>query len=111
MLENIPTTEDRLARGLAEIARLRKFTGTPSEFWSAFLAGAAGLVEAGRASLILKDPQAGSWKKLGDWAAGNSADRTAAAFTRSLVEVGERCVPAGSVAHVVETGASADTRN
>lgn len=111
MPDTVLTPEDRVARGLAEIARLRKFTGTPSEFWSAFLVAGAALAGAGRAALILKDTQAGSWKKLGDWAEGNAADRTAVAFNRALVEIGEKCVAPGSVAHVVESGAAGETRN
>src|SRR2546430_2171709 len=83
---------------LADFSRLRRFPGTPAEFWPAFLAAAGALIGAARAALILRDPkQPESWKKLGDWASNGHADRSVMTFTRQLTEIGERSLTQGSV--------------
>ncbi|MGV3775040.1 MAG: efflux RND transporter periplasmic adaptor subunit [Verrucomicrobiales bacterium] len=99
------------AKQLAEIARLRRFTGPPAEFWPGFLAAAAGVAGAARAVLILKDAASSQWKKLGEWAGSNQTDRTVLTFNRQLVEVGERCIKDGNIVQAIESSATPELKH
>lgn len=99
--------DEKISRSLADIGRLRRFSGAPAEFWPAFLASAAAISGAARAMLILKDAkQEGAWKKLGEWNDGGAADRTVLSFNRTLVDFGERASRQGSLIEAVEQAAT-----
>src|SRR3954469_4755183 len=87
----------KLERGLEEIARLRRFSGTPAEFWPAFIAAASAVATAERGLLILKDAKENNWKKLGEWAQNGHTDRTVLTFNRLLIDVAQRTSEAGTV--------------
>lgn len=109
MLNNPVNFDEKVNRSLADMARLRRFTGTPTEFWPAFLGSAALIAGASKGLLILKDPKGeGSWKKLGEWNDGAHADRTSMNFTRMLVDLGERCVRDGNAVQALEQSATPD---
>jgi multidrug resistance efflux pump len=109
MLNNPVTFDERVNRSLADMAKLRRFTGTPSEFWPAFLGSAAGITGATKGLLILKDAkQEGAWKKLGEWGDGTHADRTSMNFTRVLVELGDRAIRDGNAIQPLEQSATPD---
>lgn len=81
-----------LPQALDELARLRRFSGPPAEFWPAFMAATGRMIGACRGLLILRDPaQPDRLKKLSDWSANGHADRAVLAFTRMAPEIAERC--------------------
>ncbi|MEK7685427.1 MAG: HlyD family efflux transporter periplasmic adaptor subunit [Verrucomicrobiota bacterium] len=99
--------EETINRSLADLGRLRRFTGSPSEFWPTFLAAAATLAQATKGALILRDPnQPETWKKLGDWSSNGHADRSIVTFTRALGEIAERCSKEGNFVQVIENSAT-----
>src|SRR5690242_19747472 len=100
MLNAIP--EQQISRGLEELSRLRRFSGTPGEFWPSFVTAAAAVAGAEKAVLIIKDPKENTWKKLSESAASSSGERAVLTFTRHLIEVGQRSAEAGSVVLPIE---------
>ena len=88
--------QERVSRSLEEVSRLRRFSGTPPEFWPAFVSAAAGIAGAEKGILILKDPKDNGWKKLSEWSQAGHADRTTLTFNRHLIQIGEA---AGPTAH------------
>jgi biotin carboxyl carrier protein len=84
-----PATE--VQQALAELSRLRRFAGPPTQFWPTFIATAGALLGAVRGVLILRDKaQPENWKKLGDWSGNGHADRSVLTFTRVLTELAEQ---------------------
>ena len=74
------TEHDSVAGSLIEeLEQLRRFTGSPAEFWPAFLEKACLLVEARLAVLLAEADDGASWKHLGLWPDKN----------RSLLKVSE----------------------
>jgi len=102
---------DKTSRGLNEVSRLRKFSGTPAEFWPAFISAAGDLIGADRGILILKDQKESNWKKLSEWSNNGHADRTFLTFNRHLIDVGERTARDGNCAVSIEQTATADLRH
>lgn len=97
---------------LAEIARLRRFSGAPAEFWPAYLSAAAGLLGASRGILILKDHRPdGTWKKLSEWSHNGQPDRLALAFNRQLIEIGETVQKDGTALVPLEAASAAEARH
>ncbi|MDB6041263.1 MAG: Membrane-fusion protein-like protein [Verrucomicrobiales bacterium] len=93
---------------LKEIARLRRFTGPPAEFWPAFIAAASALAGAERGLLILKAPgdaKDHSWKKMSEWTQNGRADRTVLTFNQQLIEVGQKTAQTGSLLLEIEQSA------
>ncbi|HEV8542028.1 MAG TPA: efflux RND transporter periplasmic adaptor subunit [Verrucomicrobiae bacterium] len=97
--------------GLEEIARLRRFSGPPAEFWSGYIAAASGVAGADRGLLILKDNKENNWKKLGEWAQNGHADRTVLTFNRHLIEVAQRASESGTVLMAIEQAATPDLKH
>lgn len=98
MLNNPFLSEEAINRALAELGRLRRFGGSPAEFWPAFLSSSGELAGATKATLILRDPQANQWKKLSEWCGTGSSERVALSFTRELVGIAERTMKEGGSA-------------
>jgi hypothetical protein len=105
------TPGQQTTRGLDELARLRRFSGTPAEFWPAFIAAAAAVAGADKGVLILKDPKENTWKKLSESAASAHGERTVLTFTRHLVELGQRAAETGSAVLPIEQTANADLKH
>lgn len=104
-------TEDKLSRASGEVSRLRRFSGPPAEFWPAFVAAAGQLGGADRAVLILRDPKENNWKKLSEWSASQHTDRTVLAFTRHLIEIGQRASQEGVTLQAIEQTAATDLKH
>lgn len=104
-------TEDKLSRASSEVARLRRFSGTPAEFWPAFIAAAGQLGGSDRAVLILRDPKENNWKKLSEWSNNTQTDRTVLSFTRHLIELGQRASQEGALILPIEQTAAADLKH
>lgn len=100
--------DDKISRGLDEVSRLRRFSGTPSEFWPAFVAAAAGVTSAERGILILKDLKDNTWKKLSEWNASPHADRAVLSFNRALIELGEQSMREGNCLRQLEMSTTPD---
>src|SRR5688500_4730973 len=98
--------DEKVTHSLDEMSRLRRFDGTPADFWPAFLAAAGGIAGAEKGVLILKDQKDGAWKKLSEWTHSGHADRTGLTFSRHLVEIGEKAAREGSVIQVLEQAAT-----
>jgi hypothetical protein len=105
------TPEEQTSRGLDELSRLRRFAGTPAEFWPAFIAAAAAIAGAEKGVLILKDPKDNSWKKLSESAGSAHGERSVLTFNRHLVELGQRSVENGSALISIEQTANADLKH
>lgn len=109
MLNN--ASEQQTRRGLEELSRLRRFSGSPAEFWPAFINAAAALAGAEKGVLILKDPKENSWKKLGESTGGASGERVVLTFNRHLIDLGQRSAEKGVAVVVVEETANADFKH
>ncbi len=106
MLSDPAKTDSSVEGPLGELARLRRFTGTPADFWKAFLAAASEFAQASRSVLILRDAkQPERLKKLGDWSNNGHADRSAQAFTQVLAELTESALLNGGCKRELGTGA------
>jgi multidrug resistance efflux pump len=103
--------EDKFGRASAEVARLRRFSGTPAEFWPAFISAAGALANADRGILILKDPKENNWKKLSEWSQSGHADRTVLTFNRHVIELGQRALKEGSVQIAIEQTATSELKH
>lgn len=105
-----PTTEQIHAS--SELARLRRFTGTPAEFWPPFIEAAARLAGANRAAVLFRAPtDPVQWRKLAEAAAAGHADRSVLAFNNALVELATEAVDRETVLRMLEVTAVPDTRN
>lgn len=84
---------------MAELSELRRFSGTPAQFWAAFLSASGKLCSATKATLVLRDPkQPDTWKRLGDWSGPESKnDRLNGMFTRRLVDAAKSCESNGAL--------------
>ena len=100
--------QERVSRSLEEVSRLRRFSGTPPEFWPAFVSAAAGIAGAEKGILILKDPKDNGWKKLSEWSQAGHADRTTLTFNRHLIQIGEAAGADGTSLQAIEQTATAD---
>ena len=99
-------------RPLAELARLRFFSGPTADFWPAFLAAAATLAGTRQAVLLLKGSGvSGDWKKLGQWQTDQPGDRFSMAFSKRLAELAEECARAGALVQPVEGGSVGAARH
>lgn len=81
----------RLGSELAErAAALRRFDGSPQEFWPAFLELAGRTADAVRAVLIRKDTaDKGRWKQMAEWAAPDTTAAGLALFRNALLSLAE----------------------
>jgi hypothetical protein len=103
MLTNENQQKAALDTALREIERLRRFNGTPAEFWPAFLAATGTLADASRGLLILRDSnQPERLKKITDWSANGHADRSTLAFNRGIPQLAEEAVAKGSTIQILE---------
>src|SRR5437868_10443877 len=97
---------------LDELARLRRFSGPPAEFWPAFMAAAGSLIGACRGLLILRDPaQPDRLKKLSDWTSNGHADRAVVTFTRMVSEIAQQCAQDKSYLRAIENGPTPETHH
>src|SRR6476620_293397 len=107
-----PESNAALRNALDELARLRRFTGPPVEFWPAFMAAAGNLVGAARGLLILRDPaQPDRLKKLSDWSANGHADRAVMTFTRLAAEIAQRCAAEQTYINAIEPGPTPEIKH
>ena len=73
--ENQHSSAEKIVENLE---RIRRFEGTPAEFWPAFLEWSCGVSEAGMGVLLVKTKQDAAWKTLAFWPAeGRRALRSA----------------------------------
>jgi hypothetical protein len=111
MLTN-ETQRAALDDALREIERLRRFNGTPAEFWPAYLAATGTLAEASRGILILRDSnQPERLKKITDWSANGHADRSTLAFNRGIPQLAEEAVAKGSAIQILEQAPNPGTHH
>ena len=66
--------EDRMARVLEALERLRHFDGQPQEFWPAFLEAAAGLAQARFGFLLIRARDEKTWRTVSLWPAGGDGE-------------------------------------
>lgn len=97
METNLSGMDDRFAKASAELLALRRFPGTPKEFWPRFLAACAQLAQADAAVLLLGKPGAAPrWVKIGDWNAGPGGAPNRTSFNAFLEQGAERALAEGS---------------
>jgi multidrug resistance efflux pump len=102
-----PSHSEVLQQALAELSRLRRFTGAPTEFWPAFMAAVGTLISASRGLLILRDPaQPDRLKKLSEWSCNGHADRATLSFNRAIGEIVQRAVDLGTALVPLESSAT-----
>ena len=105
-----PTPTRPIQAWLDEIARLRSFAGTPSEFWPAYAALLARIASARRCLLVVGQPaQPGSLRKLAEWSDPSPADRCAITFGRMIPSLAADAMSSGDAAATVEPGVIPDT--
>ena len=97
METNLSGMDDRFAKASAELLALRRFPGTPKEFWPRFLAACAQLAQADSAVLMLGKPGGTPrWTKIGDWNSGAGAVKQRAHFSTTLEPSAERALKDGT---------------
>ncbi|MBM3879913.1 MAG: HlyD family efflux transporter periplasmic adaptor subunit [Verrucomicrobia bacterium] len=103
MLTRSTIAPDALDQALAELLRLRRFGGAPSEFWPALITALARLVQGRRGVLVLRDPTAPDrLRKLGEWTEDGQADRSVLAFSRCLPDLAQACAQQGHACQSLE---------
>ncbi|HOX01112.1 MAG TPA: efflux RND transporter periplasmic adaptor subunit [Candidatus Paceibacterota bacterium] len=99
MLAQPPPVSDELASALDELARLRRFSGPPVEFWPALIAMLTRLAGGSRGLLILREPvEPVKLKKLGEWSRNGTASRANMAFNACLSSLAEQSAQCGHAA-------------
>ncbi|HEY1172065.1 MAG TPA: HlyD family efflux transporter periplasmic adaptor subunit [Verrucomicrobiae bacterium] len=78
-----------------EAAKLRQFSGTPQEFWPAYLKLCGEMGGAARAVLIRKDSTDGRWKQLSEWSLPEASAAGLALFRNALLSMADECGAAG----------------
>ncbi len=97
MQSNVNGMGEEFQKPLGELLALRKFTGTPKDFWPRFLAASAQLASADAMVLILGSPdKKPRWTKIGEWTAGAGQPRLRTGFFSQLESAAERCLNEGS---------------
>ncbi len=93
---------------LRELSELRRFGGSPKEFWPGYLSQLAGLTCASHAVVLLHDPnQAGAWRKVAEWPANLAPSRFLQLFHSQLGDFAARGANlAGGLLTVLEPGAA-----
>jgi len=51
----------------SEAADMWRFTGTPAEFWQAFVAASGALIEGAAGVVLLRDRQTAAWRRIAVW--------------------------------------------
>lgn len=97
---------------LSELARLRRFTGTPAEFWPPFTDAAARLAGAHRGAVLFRaSAEPVQWRKIAEAPATGHADRSVLAFTNALDELANEALERDSVLRMLEVAPVPNTRN
>jgi multidrug resistance efflux pump len=91
------TPAEELAKALAELTELRRFAGTPKEFWHRLSIALAGLSSASRATILLKDSATGACRTIADWSPTGGPSRLAAVFATALQEIAAAAEKDGNV--------------
>lgn len=90
------------SRAVEALTDLRRFQGTPSEFWPAFVSAAARLIGASRGILILRDAAGPErLRKLSEWSVNGHANRSVLAFNRHIPELTEESIRTGQSLRVM----------
>lgn len=96
---------------LADLARLRQFSGSPSEFWTTFLAATARLIGARQAVLaVKKSVPIEVWQKMSQWTSPEPGDHLELLFNRQLLDLAENCARQGRVSRCLETSTEGATQ-
>lgn len=112
MLAHETKDQGRTRAALDELARLRRFTGPPAQFWPAFMAAAGQIIGACRGLLILRDPaEPERLKKLSDWSSNGHADRAIVTFTRMAADIAQRCAERQTYLEAIENGPTPNTKH
>ncbi len=112
MLGDKTKPPEMLDTAIEALTGLRRFTGSPGEFWPAFLSASARLIGASRGILILRDAsQPDRLKKLSEWSGNTPVDRSSSIFTRYLPELTADCVRAGQWLKALDSSSTEATRS
>ncbi|MCC6233851.1 MAG: efflux RND transporter periplasmic adaptor subunit [Verrucomicrobiales bacterium] len=92
-----PTTEpvafDAL---LAELRRLRRFSGPPTEFWPTLVQALSQVAGANRGMVLRRDPRAPEkLLKIAEWVPEGHADRAVQSYLRCLPDLTDLCLREG----------------
>jgi len=90
-----------------EAAQLRRFAGSPEQFWPAFLKLVATVAGAARAVLIRRDTADGRWKQLSEWAPSEAPTPGLAVFRGALLSIADECNASGTAKRVLGAEAKA----
>ena len=82
---------------MENLDRLRRFTGSPGEFWPAFIECSVQLLNAKRGILLVRETGQDSWKRLGLWPSETRGGRTAAALFSRAEELADETVHQGTI--------------
>ncbi|HZV34970.1 MAG TPA: hypothetical protein VFB72_10390, partial [Verrucomicrobiae bacterium] len=82
-------TPNNVDQALAELARLREFTGAPREFWPRFLAALHQLTQADNWVVLARKPGA-AWRRMLNWPAEAPPSAMLTAFSTRVEEFANR---------------------
>ncbi len=86
------------------IARLRSFGENAANFWKEFVAVASELVEAERASLLIRSTATAEWRRIGAAGENRPSASSVAKFNRRLPELASEAAAHGNVLSELEAG-------
>ena len=79
-----------------DLSELRRFSGSPDQFWPTFLENTARLVGAVLGLLLVKMKEGESWKAFAVWPAKSPEFSRNPALTQKIEAVAEACSAGGS---------------
>lgn len=80
-----------LSQALVELMALRRFSGTPKEFWPRLLVALSSVSVASKATVLLKDKTETGWKIIADWSVDGDSSRLTQLFAGRLEELAAAC--------------------
>src|SRR5579884_4379106 len=98
MANESQTSPGNLEQALAELARLREFTGAPREFWPRFLSALHLLTQADNWVVVARKPGA-TWRRMLNWPAEAAPSAMLTAFSTRVEEFAGR--PGAAAGQVV----------
>lgn len=101
---------DGLPSLLEEASRLRRFTGTPAEFWPALVSVMARLAEASRGLLIVGQPaMPDKLRKLSEWSLPGQSDPALVPFMKGAAALAVKALETGRSVEDLGAGMLPDT--
>jgi hypothetical protein len=101
MADEALPTEGKIDGMLAELAKLRQFTGPSPEFWARFFATVQALTAADQLTMLVRRPGE-PWRRVADWPKEPIPARMLTTFFAQAAEFADRAVATGGMTAVLD---------